>query len=211
MCATKNPVNLERPGGGRVECWLVGSGRPDPGRRDAAARAGGADRCRRSLTRPTATPPVWWRSATSPCTSSCAAATLSRLFGRDTGTIKAVDGVNLDAAARRGRRAGRRERQRQVHAGPGAARPGARDRAARSTSATRTSRRPEPAPAPRDPAASCRWSSRTRNAALNPSMTVEEAVGRRAPGARHEVGDGAPRRGSWRPSSGSGSRRSSCS
>ena len=26
--------------------------------------------------------------------------TLSRLFGRDTGTIKAVDGVNLDAAAR---------------------------------------------------------------------------------------------------------------
>src|SRR6476646_5224348 len=24
VCATQNPVNLERPGGGRVECWLVG-------------------------------------------------------------------------------------------------------------------------------------------------------------------------------------------
>jgi peptide/nickel transport system ATP-binding protein len=24
VCATKNPVNIERPGGGRVECWLVG-------------------------------------------------------------------------------------------------------------------------------------------------------------------------------------------
>ena len=24
VCATKNPVDLERPGGGRVECWLVG-------------------------------------------------------------------------------------------------------------------------------------------------------------------------------------------
>jgi peptide/nickel transport system ATP-binding protein len=24
VCATKNPVNVERPGGGRVECWLVG-------------------------------------------------------------------------------------------------------------------------------------------------------------------------------------------
>jgi peptide/nickel transport system ATP-binding protein len=24
VCATKNPVELERPGGGRVECWLVG-------------------------------------------------------------------------------------------------------------------------------------------------------------------------------------------
>jgi peptide/nickel transport system ATP-binding protein len=24
VCAGKNPVNIERPGGGRVECWLVG-------------------------------------------------------------------------------------------------------------------------------------------------------------------------------------------
>jgi peptide/nickel transport system ATP-binding protein len=24
VCATQNPVDLERPGGGRVECWLVG-------------------------------------------------------------------------------------------------------------------------------------------------------------------------------------------
>jgi peptide/nickel transport system ATP-binding protein len=24
VCAAKNPVNVERPGGGRVECWLVG-------------------------------------------------------------------------------------------------------------------------------------------------------------------------------------------
>jgi peptide/nickel transport system ATP-binding protein len=24
VCAAKNPVNIERPGGGRVECWLVG-------------------------------------------------------------------------------------------------------------------------------------------------------------------------------------------
>ena len=24
VCATKNPVNIERPGGGRVECWLAG-------------------------------------------------------------------------------------------------------------------------------------------------------------------------------------------
>jgi peptide/nickel transport system ATP-binding protein len=24
VCASKNPVNIERPGGGRVECWLVG-------------------------------------------------------------------------------------------------------------------------------------------------------------------------------------------
>jgi len=24
VCAEKNPVNIERPGGGRVECWLVG-------------------------------------------------------------------------------------------------------------------------------------------------------------------------------------------
>ncbi|HWJ83535.1 MAG TPA: ABC transporter ATP-binding protein [Nocardioides sp.] len=24
VCATRNPVNIERPGGGRVECWLVG-------------------------------------------------------------------------------------------------------------------------------------------------------------------------------------------
>jgi peptide/nickel transport system ATP-binding protein len=24
VCAVKNPVNIERPGGGRVECWLVG-------------------------------------------------------------------------------------------------------------------------------------------------------------------------------------------
>jgi peptide/nickel transport system ATP-binding protein len=24
VCATQNPVNIERPGGGRVECWLVG-------------------------------------------------------------------------------------------------------------------------------------------------------------------------------------------
>ncbi len=24
VCATKNPVNIERPSGGRVECWLVG-------------------------------------------------------------------------------------------------------------------------------------------------------------------------------------------
>jgi hypothetical protein len=24
VCATKNPVNIERHGGGRVECWLVG-------------------------------------------------------------------------------------------------------------------------------------------------------------------------------------------
>ena len=24
VCATKNPVDIERPGGGRVECWLVG-------------------------------------------------------------------------------------------------------------------------------------------------------------------------------------------
>ena len=24
VCATKNPIDIERPGGGRVECWLVG-------------------------------------------------------------------------------------------------------------------------------------------------------------------------------------------
>jgi hypothetical protein len=24
VCATKNPVNIERAGGGRVECWLAG-------------------------------------------------------------------------------------------------------------------------------------------------------------------------------------------
>jgi peptide/nickel transport system ATP-binding protein len=24
VCAVKNPINIERPGGGRVECWLVG-------------------------------------------------------------------------------------------------------------------------------------------------------------------------------------------
>jgi hypothetical protein len=24
VCAAQNPVNVERPGGGRVECWLVG-------------------------------------------------------------------------------------------------------------------------------------------------------------------------------------------
>jgi peptide/nickel transport system ATP-binding protein len=24
VCASKNPVTMERPGGGRVECWLVG-------------------------------------------------------------------------------------------------------------------------------------------------------------------------------------------
>jgi peptide/nickel transport system ATP-binding protein len=24
VCAVKNPVNIERPGGGRVECWLRG-------------------------------------------------------------------------------------------------------------------------------------------------------------------------------------------
>jgi peptide/nickel transport system ATP-binding protein len=24
VCATTNPVDIERPGGGRVECWLVG-------------------------------------------------------------------------------------------------------------------------------------------------------------------------------------------
>jgi peptide/nickel transport system ATP-binding protein len=24
VCATRNPVNIERRGGGRVECWLSG-------------------------------------------------------------------------------------------------------------------------------------------------------------------------------------------
>jgi hypothetical protein len=24
VCATQNPVNIERPGGGRIECWLAG-------------------------------------------------------------------------------------------------------------------------------------------------------------------------------------------
>ena len=70
----KNPVDIERPGGGRGRVLAGGPGRPDPAGRDAAPRAGGADRCRRSLTRPTADDRRWSRCATSRCTSSCAAA-----------------------------------------------------------------------------------------------------------------------------------------
>jgi peptide/nickel transport system ATP-binding protein len=48
VCAGKNPVNIERPGGGRVECWLVGPEDEIPPD-GTATEAAGADRCRRSL------------------------------------------------------------------------------------------------------------------------------------------------------------------
>ena len=51
VCASQNPVNIDRD---RRRPRRVLAGRPegpDPGGRDAAAEAGGADRCRRSLRR----------------------------------------------------------------------------------------------------------------------------------------------------------------
>ena len=211
VCATQNPVDIERPGGGRVECWLRGPDGPDPAGRDAAPEAGGADRCRRSLTpRPVPRAPLVddarplgaLRACAGAASPGCSAATPARQGRRRR---------QPDAAPRRGRRAGRRERQRQVDAGPGAARPGAGDRRARSTFEDQDLAGPEPAP-------SCARSGRRRPDGVpgperRPQPVHDRRGGRRrrAARARHEVGDRSGARGSSRRWSGSASRRSSCS
>ena len=90
VCATQNPVDVERLGDGTGRVLAERARGADPAGRHRASRAGGAERCRRSLTPRAPTP--WSTSRTCRCTSSCAAAAVARLFGRETGTVKAVDG-----------------------------------------------------------------------------------------------------------------------
>ena len=64
--------------------------------------AGGAHRCRRSLSEPVDAGPTDHRHPRPRrCTSSCSGGALARLLGRDTGTVKAVDGINLTLGAAR--------------------------------------------------------------------------------------------------------------
>ena len=108
----------------------------------AAARAGGAGRCRRSLRRRPGRPPGPTHHrhprplrALRPERRHARPAVRQR-HRHGQGRRRHQPG----AAARRGRRTGRRERQRQVHPGPGAARAGPGDRRGRSRSRVRTSR-----------------------------------------------------------------------
>ena len=117
---------------------------------------------------------------------------LSRLLGLKARTVKAVDGVNRVAAARRGARPGRRVRQRQVHARPRAARPGAGDATAGSptTRQDRGERRVSEMRGAelRQLRTDLQMVFQDPHAALNPSMTIEEAVGH--PLVIHKIASG---------------------
>ncbi len=200
-----------RAGGGRVECWLHGPDELIPAGGPQPLEQEEIDRCRRSL-RPRPTDDTVIDIHDLSVHFDLGGSTLARLLGRDTGTVKAVDGVNLDAPARRGRRPGRRERQRQVDARPGAARPGPghvglrrirfegrrghRDAAPRAARAPRA--RPDGLPGPERRA---QPGHDRRAGASGDPLRIHKVPSRRPSGAAE----------SSTRSSGSGCRRSSCS
>ena len=109
---------------------------------------------------------------------------LSRLFGRDTGTVKAVDGVNLDAAAAArcsglvGESGSGKSTLGRALLGLVPATHGSITYHRRPWRATRL--RDARRRAARAPAPTLQMVFQDPNAALNPSMTIEEAVGRPA-------------------------------